>query len=73
MQNTTTQRSGGKIVAADKKEVGSPGARYAVGFRPINIADDEKFRPVLIKIASAKPRKEKLVVLTKRGHYLRLK
>ena len=65
--------------SADKKEVDEKlggvidrlRARYALGFRPTNTVADEKFRPVEIKISATKQRREKLVVLTKRGYYLR--
>jgi VWFA-related protein len=77
--NRFVEQTGGEILGADKKEVDAKlavvidrlRARYALGFRPANTAEDEKFRPVEIKISTAKPRKEKLVVLTKRGYYLR--
>jgi hypothetical protein len=68
-------------VGADKKEVDVKlgvvidrlRARYQLGFRPLNTANDEKFRAVEIKIVEAKKRKENPVVLTKRGYYLRRK
>ena len=73
--NRFVEQTGGEILGADKKEVDAKlavvidrlRARYALGFRPTNMAEDEKFRAVEIKISPAKPRTEKLVVLTKRG------
>ena len=72
------ERTGGEIVGADKKEVDAKlglvidrlRARYQLGFRPVNLSDDGKFRPVEIKITETKKRKEKPMVLTKRGYYL---
>lgn len=79
--NDFVERTGGEIVGADKKEVDQKlgvvidrlRARYQVGFRPANLNDDGKFRPVEIKISEAKKRKEKPLVLTRRGYYLRRK
>jgi Ca-activated chloride channel family protein len=76
--NEFVDRTGGEIVGADKKEVDTKlglvidrlRARYQLGFRPVNISDDGKFRPVEIKITETKKRKEKPQVLTKRGYYL---
>jgi VWFA-related protein len=76
--NEFVERTGGEIVGADKKEVDAKlglvidrlRARYQLGFRPVNISDDGKFRPVEIKIIETKKRKEKPLVLTKRGYYL---
>jgi Ca-activated chloride channel family protein len=76
--NDFVERTGGEIVGADKKEVDAKlglvidrlRARYQLGFRPVNISDDGKFRPVEIKITETKKRKEKPMVLTKRGYYL---
>ena len=76
--NEFVERTGGEIVGADKKEVDAKlglvidrlRARYQLGFRPVNISDDGKFRPVEIKITETKNRKEKPQVLTKRGYYL---
>lgn len=75
--NDFVERTGGEIVGADKKEVDAKlgvvidrlRARYQVGFSPVNITNDGKFRPVEIKITETKKRKEKPVVLTKRGYY----
>jgi hypothetical protein len=72
------ERTGGEIVGADKKEVDAKlglvidrlRARYQLGFRPVNVSDDGKFRPVEIKITETKKRKEKPAVLTRRGYYL---
>jgi len=77
--NRFVEETGGEILGADKKEVDEKlggvidrlRARYALGFRPTNTVADEKFRPVEIKISVTKQRHEKLVVLTKRGYYLR--
>jgi hypothetical protein len=76
--NDFVERTGGEIVGADKKEVDAKlgfvidrlRARYQVGFRPVNISDEGKFRPVEIKITETKKRKENPLVLTKRGYYL---
>jgi VWFA-related protein len=76
--NDFVERTGGELVGADKKEVDAKlglvidrlRARYQLGFRPVNISDDGKFRPVEIKITETKKRKEKPLVLTKRGYYL---
>jgi VWFA-related protein len=76
--NAFVERTGGEIVGADKKEVDAKlgfvidrlRARYQLGFRPLNPSDDGKFRPVEIKIAETKKRKEQPIVLTKRGYYL---
>jgi len=76
--NEFVERTGGEIVGADKKEVDAKlglvidrlRARYQLGFRPVNISDDGQFRPVEIKIIETKKRKEKPLVLTKRGYYL---
>jgi Ca-activated chloride channel family protein len=76
--NAFVERTGGEIVGADKKEVDAKlgfvidrlRARYQLGFRPVNISGDGKFRPVEIKITETKKRKEKPMVLTKRGYYL---
>jgi len=76
--NAFVERTGGEIVGADKKEVDAKlgfvidrlRARYQLGFRPLNISDDGKFRPVEIKISETKKRKENPMVLTRRGYYL---
>ena len=77
--NHFVEQTGGEILGASKNEVDAKlavvidrlRARYALGFRPTNSSDDGKFRPIEIKISAVKKRKEKLVVLTKRGYYLR--
>ena len=77
--NDFVERTGGEIIGADKKEVDAKlgvvidhlRARYQIGFRPANITNDGKFRPVEIKINENKKRKEKPLVLTRRGYYLR--
>jgi len=76
--NAFVERTGGEIVGADKKEVDAKlgfvidrlRARYQLGFRPVNISDDGKFRLVEIKISETKKRKENPMVLTRRGYYL---
>ena len=76
--NKFVDETGGEVLGAGKTEVDQRlgliidrlRARYAIGFRPSQTAG-ESFRPVEIKISNAKNRKEKLVVLTKRGYYLR--
>lgn len=77
--NKYVEETGGEVLGADKKEVDAKlsevidrlRARYAIGFRPSNATEDGKFRPVVIKIKPAIKRKEKPIVLTKRGYYLR--
>ena len=77
--NEFVEQTGGEIVGADKKEVDAKlgsvidrlRSRYAIGFRPSNATDDGKLRPVEIKISPTTKRKEKPIVLTKRGYYLR--
>src|SRR5437588_3508554 len=79
--NKFVDETGGEILGADKKEVDARlgevidrlRARYAIGFRPTNITDDNSFRRVEIRIPEVRQGKEKLVVLTKRGYYLRRK
>ena len=43
----------------------------ACGYIQANAADKDEFHPVEITVSSARKRKEKPVVLTKRGYYLR--
>ena len=77
--NKYVEATGGEVIGADKKEVDAKlgsvidrlRSRYAIGFRPSNATDDGKFRPVEIKISPTTKRKEKPIVLTKRGYYLR--
>jgi VWFA-related protein len=77
--NEFVEKTGGEIIGADKKEVDAKlgevidrlRARYAIGFRPANNSADDTFHPVEIKISSTKKRKEKPMVLTRRGYYLR--
>jgi VWFA-related protein len=77
--NKFVDETGGEVLGAGKTEVDQRlgliidrlRARYAIGFRPSKAAGDS-FRPVEIKISSTN-RKEKLVVLTKRGYYLRMR
>jgi VWFA-related protein len=77
--NEFVEQTGGEMMGADKKEVDTKlgavidrlRARYAIGFRPTNTAADEKFRPIEIKVSAAGKSKDKPVVLTKRGYYLR--
>lgn len=79
--NDFVSQTGGEVFGADKKEVDEKlamvidrlRARYAIGFRPSDTNNDGKFRRVEIKISTAKARKEKPVVITKRGYYLRRK
>jgi VWFA-related protein len=78
--NKFVDDTGGEVLGAGKTEVDQRlgliidrlRARYAIGFRPGH-SGNENFRPVEIKVSNAKHRKEKLVVLTKRGYYLRRK
>src|SRR2546423_1304309 len=77
--NKFVDETGGEIIGADKKEVDQKlglvidrlRARYAIGFRPVNAAEEETFRRVEIKISLLRLRKDKPIVLTKRGYYLR--
>ena len=77
--NHFVEQTGGEILGANKNEVDTKLAevidrlrgRYALGFRPANSTGADEFHPVEIKIDPVKKRKEKPVVLTKRGYYLR--
>ena len=77
--NKYAEETGGEVMGADKKEVDDKlgemidrlRARYAIGFRPSDISDSGQFRPVKITISTSKKRKEKPIVLTRRGYYLR--
>jgi Ca-activated chloride channel family protein len=77
--NKFVEQTGGEIVGANKKEVDEKlglvvdrlRARYAIGFRPRDAGDTGEFRRVEIKVTQDAKRKEKLVVLTKRGYYLK--
>lgn len=79
--NKFVDETGGEVLGAGKTEVDQRlgliidrlRARYAIGFRPAADQNDDKLRPVEIKISSARARREKLAVLTKRGYYLRRK
>ncbi|HXI22841.1 MAG TPA: VWA domain-containing protein [Pyrinomonadaceae bacterium] len=76
--NKFVDETGGEVLGAGKTKVDQRlgliidrlRARYAIGFRPSKAAS-ESFRPVEIKISNAKSRSENLLVLTKRGYYLR--
>jgi len=73
------EQTGGEVVYANNKEVAGKLAllidhlrlRYAVGFRPTDDNDDNKFRSVEIKIANNQRKDKKAIVLTKRGYYFR--
>jgi Ca-activated chloride channel family protein len=77
--NHFVEQTGGEILGADKNEVDARlavvidrlRARYTIGFRPIAKSGKDDFRPVEIKLAATAKRREKPVVLTKRGYYLR--
>jgi VWFA-related protein len=77
--NKYAEETGGEVMGADKKEVDEKlgemidrlRARYAIGFRPSDMNDSGKFRAVKITISTAKTRKEKPMVLARRGYYLR--
>ncbi len=79
--NDFVSQTGGETFGADKKEVDEKlgmvidrlRARYAIGFRPADTNNDGKFRRVEIKISTSKTRKEKPLVITKRGYYLKRK
>jgi VWFA-related protein len=73
------EQTGGEMVHANNREVADKLAllidhlrlRYAVGFRPTENTDDDKFRPVEIKILSLQTKDKKTIVQTKRGYYFR--
>ena len=44
--------------------------RYALGYKPSDTAEDGKFRPVEIRLAT-RDSKQQTLVLTKRGYYFR--
>ncbi|MDX6577111.1 MAG: Ca-activated chloride channel [Blastocatellia bacterium] len=77
--NKFVEETGGEVLGASKGEVDQKlglvidrlRARYALGFRSASSTTKDEFRPVVIKISSARKRKEKPLVLTKRGYYLR--
>jgi VWFA-related protein len=77
--NKFVEQTGGEVFGANTKEVDERlglvidrlRARYAIGFRPAEGIDDGSLRPVELKIKDTKQRRGKLVVLTKRGYYLR--
>jgi Ca-activated chloride channel family protein len=77
--NKYAEETGGEVLGADKKEVDERlgemidrlRARYAIGFRPSNINDSGTFRPVKITVSLPKKRKEKPIVLTRRGYYVK--
>jgi len=77
--NTYVRETGGEIMGANKNEVDVKlavvidrlRARYAIGFRPTDQISTDEFRTVEIKLSPLRKRKEKPVVLTKRGYYLR--
>ena len=73
------EQTGGEIFRANKRDIAEQLAtliqhlrlRYAIGYRPGDTTEDEKFRPVQITVSSAKSGKPKPLVLTRRGYYLR--
>jgi VWFA-related protein len=77
--NKYAEETGGEVMGADKKEVDDKlgemidrlRARYAIGFRPSDMNDSGTFRPVTISISTARKRKEKPIVLARRGYYLK--
>ena len=77
--NKYAEETGGEVMGADKKEVDDKlgvmidrlRARYAIGFRPSDMSETGQFRPVKITVSTAKQRKEKPIVLTRRGYYQR--
>jgi len=77
--NAYVHETGGEILGANKNEVDAKlavmidrlRARYAIGFRPADQTSTDVFHPVEIKLSPLRKRKEKPVVLTKRGYYLR--
>jgi VWFA-related protein len=74
-------QTGGEIVRADSHDVAAKLAlliehlrlRYALGFRPTDTSEDDKFRPVEIKFVSGERNEKSIVVLTRRGYYFRRK
>jgi Ca-activated chloride channel family protein len=77
--NKYAEETGGEVMGANKTEVdeklgemmGRLRARYAIGFRPSDLNDNGQFHPVKISISTSKKRKEKPIVLTRRGYYLK--
>ncbi len=77
--NRYVEQTGGEMLYANNQEVAGKLAllidhlrlRYAVGFRPTDSSDDDKFRLVEIRIASNQRKDKKTLVLTKRGYYFR--
>jgi Ca-activated chloride channel family protein len=77
--NRFVEQTGGEILGASKNEVDAKlavvidrlRARYTLGFRPTGEPAKDEFHPVEIKLSPLRKRKEKAVVLTKRGYYLR--
>ncbi|HMH43365.1 MAG TPA: hypothetical protein VK557_07780, partial [Pyrinomonadaceae bacterium] len=71
-------QTGGEIIKAGNHDVAEKLAilidhlrfRYAIGFRPNDTTEDDKFRAVDITIASNR-RNATTIVLTKRGYYFR--
>src|SRR5215831_5303772 len=76
--NKFADETGGEVMGAGKSEIDQKlgvmidhlRARYAIGFRPSDTNDNGKFRPVKITVSPA-TKKEKPIVLTRRGYYLR--
>lgn len=72
-------QTGGEILRAKNPEVAGKLAllidhlrlRYAVGFRPTDDRDDDRFRPVEITVVTHQSREQKTIVLTRRGYYFR--
>jgi len=72
------EQTGGEIIKAGNHDVAEKLAilidhlrfRYAIGFRPNDTTEDDKFRAVDITIASNR-RNATTIVLTKRGYYFR--
>lgn len=73
------EQTGGEILSANNQDVAGKLAllidhlrlRYAVGFRPTDNREDDKFRPVEIKVITNQSKDQKTVVLTRRGYYFR--
>jgi hypothetical protein len=77
--NRFVEQTGGEILGADKKEVDTKlavvidrlRARYAIGFKPADENRTNELRPVEIKLSPTLKLREKPLVLTKRGYYLK--
>ena len=77
--NEYVDETGGEMLGAGKTEVEARlaeiidrlRARYTLGFKPTNTTEDGKFRRVEIKVTPGNKPDKNLVLVTKRGYYLR--